>query len=93
MLKTLQIQTDLELAEKIGAKAYLIADQDCIKKEWLNGVTNIGVTAGASAPEVLVKGVIDKLIQWGATTASERPGRPENVEFAVPKELRIKQII
>ncbi|MFT6270291.1 MAG: 4-hydroxy-3-methylbut-2-enyl diphosphate reductase [Alphaproteobacteria bacterium] len=81
-----------ELAEKIGAKAFLIADKDCIQKDWLIGATNIGVTAGASAPEVLVQGVVDKLIEWGATKASERPGRPENVEFAVPKELRIRQV-
>lgn len=81
-----------ELAEKIGAKAYLIADKDCIKREWLEDVNNIGVTAGASAPEVLVQGVVDKLLEWGASAASERAGRPENVEFAVPKELRIKQI-
>ena len=82
-----------ELAQKIGAKAYLIADKDCIQQDWLDGVKNIGVTAGASAPEVLVKGVVDKLMQWGAVKASERQGRPENVEFAVPKELRIKQVI
>ncbi len=81
-----------ELAEKIGARAYLIADKDSIQRQWLDGVEHIGLTAGASAPEVLVQGVVDKLIEWGATKASERPGRPENVEFAVPKELRIKQI-
>jgi 4-hydroxy-3-methylbut-2-enyl diphosphate reductase len=81
-----------ELAEKIGARAYLIADKDCIQQEWLNDVKHIGVTAGASAPEVLVEGVIEKLIGLGATKATERDGRPENVEFAVPKELRIKQV-
>jgi 4-hydroxy-3-methylbut-2-enyl diphosphate reductase len=81
-----------ELAEKIGSKAHLIADADCIQKEWLYNVHNIGVTAGASAPEILVKGVVDKLLSWGAVTASERPGREETIEFAVPKELRIKQI-
>lgn len=81
-----------ELAEKIGAKAYLIADADCIQKDWLTNAKSIGVTAGASAPEILVKGVVDKLIAWGAITASERPGREENIEFAVPKELRVKQI-
>ena len=80
-----------ELAEKIGAKAYLIADEACIQKDWLDGVEHIGVTAGASAPEVLVKRVIQRLLDWGAVTASERPGREENIEFAVPKELRIKQ--
>lgn len=81
-----------ELAGKVGAQAYLIADANCIQQEWLKGVEHIGVTAGASAPEVLVQGVVDKLKSWGASTASERPGREENVEFAVPKELRVKQV-
>jgi 4-hydroxy-3-methylbut-2-enyl diphosphate reductase len=81
-----------ELAEKIGAQAYLIADENCIQREWLEKATNIGITAGASAPEILVQGVVNRLKQWGATHAIERPGRLENIEFAVPKELRIKQI-
>lgn len=81
-----------ELAEKIGAKAYLIADKECIQKQWLEGAQHIGVTAGASAPEVLVQGVVDKLIEWGATKSSERSGREENIEFAIPKELRVKQV-
>ncbi len=81
-----------ELAEKIGSTAYLIADADCIQQAWLKNTTNIGVTAGASAPEVLVQGVVDRLIELGATAAIERPGREENIEFAVPKELRIKNI-
>ncbi len=81
-----------ELAEKIGSTAYLIADADCIQRSWLENITNIGVTAGASAPEVLVQGVVDRLIEWGANAAIERPGREENIEFAVPKELRIKNI-
>ncbi|WP_158770863.1 4-hydroxy-3-methylbut-2-enyl diphosphate reductase [Paraglaciecola sp. L1A13] len=81
-----------ELAQKIGAKAHLIADADCIQKEWLVDAKNIGVTAGASAPEVLVRGVVDRLKLWGATDAHERAGRPENIEFAVPKELRVKQV-
>ncbi len=81
-----------ELAEKIGSTAYLIADADCIQQSWLENTTNIGVTAGASAPEVLVQGVVDRLIELGATAAIERPGREENIEFAVPKELRIKTI-
>lgn len=81
-----------ELAEKVGATAYLIADANCIQKEWLAGVKNVGITAGASAPEVLVQGVVDKLLGWGASKASERPGREENVEFAVPKELRVVNV-
>jgi len=81
-----------ELAEKIGAEAHLIAGADCIQKSWLQGAKNIGVTAGASAPEVLVQDVVNRLKEWGASEAIERPGREENIEFAVPKELRIKQI-
>jgi 4-hydroxy-3-methylbut-2-enyl diphosphate reductase len=81
-----------ELAEKIGATAYLIADADCIQKSWLENAKNIGVTAGASAPEILVQGVVNRLKEWGATAAIERVGREENIEFAVPKELRIKNI-
>ncbi|WP_334031530.1 4-hydroxy-3-methylbut-2-enyl diphosphate reductase [Alteromonas sp. P256] len=82
-----------ELAEKIGAKAYLIADANCIQESWLENVNHVGVTAGASAPEVLVQGVVDRLKAWGAVSASERSGREENVEFAVPKELRVKQVV
>lgn len=82
-----------ELAEKIGAKAHLIADANCIQQQWLSGAKHVGVTAGASAPEVLVQGVVDRLKQWGATSATERAGRAENIEFAVPKELRVKQIL
>jgi 4-hydroxy-3-methylbut-2-enyl diphosphate reductase len=81
-----------ELAEKIGATAYLIADANCIQQAWLENVKNIGVTAGASAPEVLVQGVVNRLREWGATAAIERVGREENIEFAVPKELRIKNL-
>ena len=81
-----------ELAEKIGAKAHLIAGADCIQKSWLEGAKNIGVTAGASAPEILVQAVVSRLKEWGASEAIERPGREENIEFAVPKELRIKQL-
>lgn len=81
-----------ELAEKMGTASYLIDDADSIQSDWLHDVSNVGVTAGASAPEVLVKGVIDKLQTLGAVTVTEKPGREENIEFAVPKELRIKQI-
>jgi len=81
-----------ELAEKIGAKAYLVADENCIQEEWLATAKNIGVTAGASAPEVLVQGVVNCLKKWGAHSVTERAGREENIEFAVPKELRVKQI-
>lgn len=81
-----------ELAEKIGATAYLIDDSDAIQTEWFANVQHIGVTAGASAPEVLVQGVVERLQELGANEVMEEQGREENVQFAVPKELRIKQV-
>ncbi|XOV78884.1 MAG: 4-hydroxy-3-methylbut-2-enyl diphosphate reductase [Aestuariibacter sp.] len=81
-----------ELAEKMGTTAYLIDDADSVEPVWLNSAINIGVTAGASAPEVLVKGVIDKLTELGAQHVIETPGREENIEFAVPKELRVRNL-
>ncbi|WP_167142767.1 4-hydroxy-3-methylbut-2-enyl diphosphate reductase [Pseudomonas sp. OTU750018] len=78
-----------ELAERMGTPAYLIDGAEDLKKEWFAGVAGIGITAGASAPEVLVQGVIQQLSAWGATGAQELQGRPENVTFSMPKELRV----
>lgn len=78
-----------ELSEKEGCEAYLIDGAEYIKPEWLVGRNNIGVTAGASAPEVLVKGVIAKLQMLGAGDVTELNGEPENMVFALPKELRL----
>lgn len=81
-----------ELAERKGVTAYLIDDADSIDVKWLEGVHNIGVTAGASAPEKLVRDVIDFLSAHvkEKITINELPGEPENMEFALPKELRVK---
>ncbi len=81
-----------ELAEKMGTRSFLVDDKDCVQAEWLENSKNVGVTAGASAPEVLVQGVIEKLKSLGAATVVETPGRQENIEFAVPKELRVRQV-
>ncbi|MFM5819275.1 4-hydroxy-3-methylbut-2-enyl diphosphate reductase [Aeromonas sp. XH] len=78
-----------ELAEKVGAKAYLIDDASMIETQWLDGVERIGVTAGASAPDVLVQNVIGRLRELGGKIVTEHPGREENVVFEVPPELRI----
>ncbi|MGE6168397.1 4-hydroxy-3-methylbut-2-enyl diphosphate reductase [Aeromonas media] len=78
-----------ELAEKVGARAYLIDDASMIEPDWLDGVERIGVTAGASAPDVLVQNVIARLRELGGTIVTEHPGREENVVFEVPPELRI----
>ena len=77
-----------ELAEKMGCTAYLIDTANDIQHSWLTNITAVGVTAGASAPEVLVQQVVAQLQMWGGKTVNENPGRPENVVFAIPAELR-----
>lgn len=77
-----------ELAERCGSGAKLIDGAADIEAEWLNGKATIGITAGASAPEVLVQGVIDRLQQLGAEPPVELAGREENVQFSLPKTLR-----
>jgi 4-hydroxy-3-methylbut-2-enyl diphosphate reductase len=77
-----------EIAEGEGAVAYLIDGPEDLKREWFEGKTAVGVTAGASAPEVLVQRVVIQLKEWGGNTVSETQGIPENVEFALPKVLR-----
>lgn len=77
-----------ELAEKMGCTAYLIDTAEDIRREWLDNVQAVGVTAGASAPEVLVQQVVKQLQQWGGRSITENPGREENVVFAIPAELR-----
>jgi 4-hydroxy-3-methylbut-2-en-1-yl diphosphate reductase len=81
-----------ELAEKNGARAYLIDGANDINSQWLEGAKQIGVTAGASAPEVLVQGVIAHLQALSGATVQELAGEPENMVFALPKELRIKLV-
>ncbi|ATD07127.1 4-hydroxy-3-methylbut-2-enyl diphosphate reductase [Pseudoalteromonas piscicida] len=77
-----------ELADKMGTKAFLIDDASSIEETWFDGVAKVGVTAGASAPEVLVQQVISRLKELGGETVVENPGQEENVVFAVPVELR-----
>ena len=78
-----------ELAEKQGIPSYLVDGADDIRAEWLEGIESVGVTAGASAPESLVQGVIERLRLAGGTVAEELSGRRETMEFALPKELRV----
>ncbi|EAQ31854.1 4-hydroxy-3-methylbut-2-enyl diphosphate reductase [Idiomarina baltica] len=77
-----------ELSEKMGTPAYLIDDANGIQREWLNDIDRVAVTAGASAPEVLVREVIEQLKTWGGKTVSERQGREENITFSIPPDLR-----
>jgi 4-hydroxy-3-methylbut-2-en-1-yl diphosphate reductase len=78
-----------ELAERMNCKAYLIDNAGEMKKEWFDGVNAVGVTAGASAPEILIQEVLNQLQDWGGDMPDELKGIEENVTFSLPKELRI----
>lgn len=78
-----------ELAERMGVPAYLIDNETELKQEWFKQSNRIGLTAGASAPEVLIQGVIQQLEAWGVNDISELAGEIENVSFSLPKEMRI----
>jgi 4-hydroxy-3-methylbut-2-en-1-yl diphosphate reductase len=77
-----------ELAEKDGVRSYLIDGAEDIDASWLAGVERIGVTAGASAPELLVQQVIDRLKALGGRAVNEQSGKIEDITFALPLELR-----
>ena len=76
-----------EIAEKQGIAAYLIDNAAEIQQDWLTGKRSVGVTAGASAPEVLVEQVVARLKEWGGQTVNEVPGIKEQVVFSLPREL------
>lgn len=78
-----------ELAEREGADAHLVDGAADIQPEWLRGRRCVGVTAGASAPEVLVREVVELLREHGAELPAEAPGTPENITFSMPRELRL----
>ena len=78
-----------ELAERMGTPAHLIDEAAQIDPAWLKGKSVVGVTAGASAPEVLVSDVITRLQELGCNAPEEIAGREENIVFSMPKELRI----
>lgn len=77
-----------ELAQAQNIPAYLIDGAEDIRPEWLDGVERVGITAGASAPELLVKEVLQQLHNWGAKKVTEMSGVTENVVFSLPRELR-----
>lgn len=79
-----------ELARRAGKQAWLIDSAEDISESWLKGATCIGVTAGASAPDILVQQVIARLRELGGEAAIELIGREENIVFEVPKELRVE---
>ncbi len=79
-----------ELAERAGIPGYLIDGAADLRAEWFHGKRAVGVSAGASTPEVLVQEVLQQLKQWGGQTPAEIAGREEHVFFALPRELRRK---
>jgi 4-hydroxy-3-methylbut-2-en-1-yl diphosphate reductase len=76
-----------EIGTEAGVESYLIADGSELKPDWLRNARAVGITAGASAPEVLVDDVIEALRRIGPVTVSVLPGREENIEFRLPAEL------
>jgi len=77
-----------ELATRLGKRAYLIDSADDMRREWFDGVARVGITAGASAPEVLVDGVVARLKAWGAEVVEEVKGQREEMMFPLPKALQ-----
>ncbi|MFZ5732089.1 MAG: 4-hydroxy-3-methylbut-2-enyl diphosphate reductase [Pseudomonadota bacterium] len=76
-----------EIGTEVGVPSYLVADGSEVKAEWLKDTKKVGITAGASAPEVLVDDVIESLRRLGPVSVSVLPGREENIEFRLPSEL------
>ncbi len=76
-----------ELADNLGTKAYLVDNADDLDPAWFEGVDRVGLTAGASAPEVLVQDVLVRLREWGGVQARELEGKRERVVFSLPKGL------
>ena len=77
-----------EIAEKAGIPGYLIDGPDDMKREWFAGKKAVGLTAGASAPEVLVQRVVARIREWGGELPKEASGQTETVMFTLPRELR-----
>ena len=76
-----------ELASKLGTTAYLVDNADELDRNWFNGATRVGITAGASAPEILVQAVLSRLKIWGGSFVEEKEGKREQVVFSLPKSL------
>jgi 4-hydroxy-3-methylbut-2-enyl diphosphate reductase len=80
-----------EVARKLGTPGYMVDSADELQPEWFDGCSRIGLTAGASAPEILVTQVIERLKALGALSVQRMPGDPESVKFPLPKGLRLDQ--
>lgn len=78
----------VELGERAGKPAFLVDDARQLQRDWFRADSVVGLTAGASAPEILVRQVVDQLRAWGAAAPEEREGRAETIVFSLPRALR-----
>ena len=77
-----------EVAALLGVDAYMVDNAGCLQTQWFSGKHQVGITAGASAPELLVNDVVQTIVSWGYPTVTEGAGVEENIMFVLPKELR-----
>jgi 4-hydroxy-3-methylbut-2-enyl diphosphate reductase len=82
-----------EMADRARVPGYLVDGPEDLKRDWFDGKKAVGVTAGASAPELLVQQVVERLRSWGGHVPNEVKGREENVYFALPRELRRAAVV
>ena len=78
----------VEIGARRGVAAHRVDGAEDLRREWFDGRQSVGVTAGASAPELLVKQVVAQLVEWGAEAPVEAAGRTETVVFGLPRQLR-----
>ena len=81
-----------ELAQRLGTESYMVDSAAELKPEWFEGKARIGITAGASAPEVLVRDVIDQVRAFGAVSVRKMDGIEETIKFPLPKGLKLDDI-
>lgn len=81
-----------EIAEKAGIPGFLVDGPEDLRREWFEGKQCVGVTAGASAPEVLVERVVQRIREWGGEAPVDLIGQPENIVFSLPRELRLARV-
>ena len=80
-----------ELARKLGTASYMVDSADELQANWFEGRQRVGLTAGASAPEILVSQVIDRIKALGAVSVRKMPGTPETIKFPLPKGLKLDE--
>ena len=79
-----------ELAQRLGTESYMVDSADELESRWFEGKTRVGLTAGASAPEVLVKEVIERIRALGAVSVRKMSGIEETIKFPLPKGLKLE---